>query len=153
MRKKEVHTSQKHATKRWEMNSLTYFLFLYWTFEVIWETGSACVELHCGTCFGEICLLPFQKLCIQMPMEMTTVLSVWESFIFEDETEYEYEIQVKVFVRVLKKKTPRGASSYFFSPKKLVRSFILKEVKPSSDGTMIKLLTFDNLLTLLRHCR
>ena len=51
-------------------------------------------------------------------MEMTTVLSVWESFIFEDETEYEYEIQVKVFVRVLKKKTPRGASSYFFSPKK-----------------------------------
>ena len=86
-------------------------------------------------------------------MEMTTVLSVWESFIFEDETEYEYEIQVKVFVRVLKKKTPRGASSYFFSPKKLVRSFILKEVKPSSDGTMIKLLTFDNLLTLLRHCR
>ena len=86
-------------------------------------------------------------------MEITTVLSVWESFIFEDETEYEYEIQVKVFVRVLKKKTPRGASSYFFSPKKLVRSFILKEVKPSSDGTMIKLLTFDNLLTPLRRWR
>ena len=86
-------------------------------------------------------------------MEITTVLSVWESFIFEDETEYEYEIQVKVFVRVLKKKTPRGASSYIFSPKKLVRSFILTEVKPSSDGTMIKLLTFDNLLTPLRHCR
>ena len=86
-------------------------------------------------------------------MEITTVLSVWESFIFEDETEYEYEIQVKVFVRVLKKKTPRGALFYFFSPKKLVRSFILKEVKPSSDGTMIKLLTFDNLLTPLRHCR
>ena len=86
-------------------------------------------------------------------MEITTVLSVWESFIFEDETEYEYEIQVKVFVRVLKKKTPRGPSFYFFSPKKLVRSFILTEVKPSSDGTMIKLLTFDNLLTPLRHCR
>ena len=86
-------------------------------------------------------------------MEITTVLSVWESFIFEDETEYEYEIQVKVFVRVLQKKTPRGASFHFFSPKKLVRSFILKEVKPSSEGTMIKLLTFDNLLTPLRHCR
>ena len=50
-------------------------------------------------------------------MEITTVLSVWESFIFEDETEYEYEIQVKVFVRVLKKKTPSGASFYFFHQK------------------------------------
>ena len=38
-------------------------------------------------------------------MEIATVLRVWGSFRFEDETEYEYEIQRKVFVRVLKKDT------------------------------------------------
>ena len=51
-----------------------------------------------------------------------------ESFRFEDENEYEYEIKVKVFARVLKKMTPRKTSFYFFSPKKLVRLLILKEV-------------------------
>ena len=66
-----------------------------------------------------------------------------ENFRFEDENEY--EIKLKIFARVLKKKTPRKASFYFFSPKKLVRLFILKEVKPSPDSKMIKLLTFDNL--------
>ena len=39
-----------------------------------------------------------------------------------------------------KKRSARKASFYFFSPKKLVRLFILKEVKPSPDGKMIKLL-------------
>ena len=48
-------------------------------------------------------------------------------------------------MRIPKKKTPRRDSFHFFSPKKLVRLFILKEVKPSHDGKMIKLLTFDNL--------
>ena len=57
------------------------------------------------------------------------------------------------FVRVLKKKTARQASIYFFSPKKLVRLFILKEVKPSPDSKMIKLLTFDNLFPPLQHSR
>ena len=53
-----------------------------------------------------------------------------------------------------KKKTTRKASFYFFfSPKKLVRLFILKGVKPSSDGTMMKLVIFDNLLPPLRHFR
>ena len=41
----------------------------------------------------------------------------------------------------------------FFSPKKLVRLFILKEVKPSPDSRIIKLLTFDNLFPPLRHSR
>ena len=50
-------------------------------------------------------------------MEITTVLSVWESFIFEDETEYEYEIQVKVFVRVLKKRHPGDLHFTFFHQK------------------------------------
>ena len=41
----------------------------------------------------------------------------------------------------------------FFSPKKLVRLNLLKEVKPSTDSEMIKLLTFDTLLPPLRHSR
>ena len=44
-----------------------------------------------------------------------------------------------------KKKTPRKVSFYSFSPKKSVRLFILKEVKPSPESKMIKLLNFDNL--------
>ena len=44
-----------------------------------------------------------------------------------------------------KKKTPRKVSFYSFSPKTSVRLFILKEVKPSPDSKMIKLLNFDNL--------
>ena len=35
----------------------------------------------------------------------------------------------------------------------LLRLFILKEVKPSPDRKMIKLLTFDNLFPPLRHFR
>ena len=36
--------------------------------------------------------------------------------------------------------SPRKASFYFFSPKKLLWLFMPKEVKPSSDGKMIKFL-------------
>ena len=39
------------------------------------------------------------------------------------------------------------------SLKKLVRLFILKEVKPSRDRKIIKLFTFDNLFPPLRHSR
>ena len=41
-----------------------------------------------------------------------------------------------------KKKTSRKALFYLFSPNKLVRLFILKDVKPSPDSKMIKLLAF-----------
>ena len=63
-----------------------------------------------------------------------------ESFRFEEDNEYEYEIKLKLFARVLKKKDTRKASFYFFffSPKKLVRLFILKKFKPSPDSKMIK---------------
>ena len=37
--------------------------------------------------------------------------------------------------------------SLFFSPEKLTRWFLLKEVKPSPDRKMIKLLTFDSLVS------
>ena len=56
------------------------------------------------------------------------------------------------FARSKKKGTPK-ASFYFFSPKKLVGLFILKEVKPSPDSKMIKRLRFDNLFPSLRHSR
>ena len=50
------------------------------------------------------------------------------------------------FSRVFRKKsTPQKASFYFFSQKKLARLFILKEVKLSPNGKMMKLHTFDNL--------
>ena len=49
--------------------------------------------------------------------------------------------------------TSRKVSFNFFSPKKLVRLFILKQIKPSLDGKVIKLLTFVNLFTPLRHSR
>ena len=79
-----------------------------------------------------------------------------ESSRFEDENEYEYEIKLKVFARVLKKKTPRKASFsflFFFHQKKLIRLFILKEVKPSPDRRVKELLTFNNLIPPLRHAR
>ena len=87
---------------------------------------------------------------------VSSLCMVLERFRFEDENEYEYEIQLKVFAHVLKKRTPcRKASFSFFSPKKLVRLFILKEVEPSPDSKMIKLLTFEqcNLFPPLRHSR
>ena len=52
---------------------------------------------------------------------------------------------LKVFARVLKKRHPGKPHFTFFSPKTLVRLFILKEVKPSTESEMIKLLTFDSL--------
>ena len=54
------------------------------------------------------------------------------------------------FLRVfLNKKTPRKASFYVFSPKKLVQLFTLKEIKPSPDSKMIKLLTLAHARALL----
>ena len=73
---------------------------------------------------------------------------------FEDEKEYKYEIQLKVFARVLKKRQPGKLHfPFFFSPKKFVRLFILKQVQPFPDRKIIKLLTFDNLFPPLRNSR
>ena len=68
--------------------------------------------------------------------------------------ENEYENQLKVFARVFTKgHSGKLHFTFFFSAKKLVLLFILKEFKPSSRSKMIKLLTFDNLLPPLRHSR
>ena len=71
----------------------------------------------------------------------TTIL---ESFKFEDRMRTSMRLNLKVLL-VFPKKTPRKASFYFFTPKKLVRLFKLKDVKPSPDSKTIQLLTFDNL--------
>ena len=72
-----------------------------------------------------------------------TDLMLVESFRFKDENKYV----------VLKKRHPRKFQFTFFHQQKLVRLFILKEVKPSPDSERIKLLTFDNLFLPLRHSR
>ena len=51
-------------------------------------------------------------------------------------------------------KTPRRQLEIFnvlFSPERLSQLFLLKEVKPSPNHKIIRLLTFDNLFLLLRH--
>ena len=52
-------------------------------------------------------------------MVITLLPQLIESFRFEDENKNEQEIKLKVFARVLKKKTPRKASFYLFSPQKV----------------------------------
>ena len=59
----------------------------------------------------------------------------------------------KFFSRLLKMQTPRKASFCHFSLEKLALLPLVKEVTPSPDRKMIKLLTFDNLFPLLRHSR
>ena len=60
-----------------------------------------------------------------------------ESFRCEGQNEHECQIELKVFYACFQNKTPRKASFHSFSPKKLVRLFILKEVKPSPGSKMI----------------
>ena len=77
-----------------------------------------------------------------------------ETFRFEDENHYEYEIWFKVFSRIVKKKI--DTPEFFivlFSAEKLALLSLLKEVEPSPDCKMLKLLTFDKLFPPLRHFR
>ena len=77
------------------------------------------------------------------------------TFRFEDENEYEYEIQLNFFSPILKKiDAPKSfIVPFFFSLENIALLYLLKEVKPSVDRKMIKLLTFDNLFPPLRHSR
>ena len=74
-----------------------------------------------------------------------------ETFRFEDENdENDYKDKILLFSN----KTPGRQLEIFnvlFSPERLSQLFLLKEVKPSPDHKIIKLLTFDNLFLLLRH--
>ena len=76
-----------------------------------------------------------------------------ETFRFKDENDYEYEILLEVSSRLTKIWTPLKASFYHFSLEKLALLLLVKEATPSPDRKMIKLLTFDNLCSLLRHSR
>ena len=108
---------------------------------------TAAILLYCY-----ILLLYLHKINLYLTWKPIIIILI-ESSRFEEENEYVYEIQLKVFAHVLKKITPRQSLIlFFFSPNKLVRLFILREVKPSPDSKMIKLLTCDILLPP-RHSR
>ena len=62
-------------------------------------------------------------------------------------------VTFKVFSRILKIKTSRKASFYHFSQEKIALLPLVKERLPSPNGKMIKLLTFVNLFSPLRHSR
>ena len=74
-----------------------------------------------------------------------------ETFRFEDENdENDYKVKILLFSN----KTPGRQLEIFnvlFSPERLSQLFLWKEVKPSPDHKIIKLLTFDKLLLPLRH--
>ena len=72
------------------------------------------------------------------------VYKLLETFRFKDANDYEYEIWLQVFLCSLKIQTPRKASFHHFSLEKLALLPLVKEVAPSPDCKMIKLLTFDN---------
>ena len=76
-----------------------------------------------------------------------------DSFRFKDGDDYEYDIWLTVFSRIIKIQNPPKAWFYHFSQKKLALLPLVKEVAPSPDRKMIKLLTFDNLFSplWLRH--
>ena len=76
-----------------------------------------------------------------------------ESFRFEDENDYDYEIWLNVLSRILKKCTLQKATLSFWFTIKVSTVIFIKEIKPSPDRKMIKLLTFDNLFPPLRHSR
>ena len=69
-----------------------------------------------------------------------------ETFRFQDEDEYKGEIYLQGLSRILEKQTPRKASFQFFTPEKLARSFLLKEIKTSPDRQEIKFLPFYDIL-------
>ena len=63
-----------------------------------------------------------------------------ETFRFEDENHYEYEIWFEVFSRIVKKMDTPEIFIVLFSPEKLALLSLLKEVEPSPDCKMLKLL-------------
>ena len=60
---------------------------------------------------------------------------------------------LKFFSRIVKKMDTPEIFIILFSPEKLALLSLLKEVEPSPDCKMLKLLTFDNLFPPLRHSR
>ena len=65
----------------------------------------------------------------------------------ETRTNTSTRFNLKFFTRVLKKDTPESFILLCFIKKTFVQLFMLKEVKPSPDSKMIKLLTLDDLFS------
>ena len=78
---------------------------------------------------------------------------ILETLGFGDENDYEYEILLKVLFSYSQTFKLTEASFYHFSLKKLALLSLMKQVTPSPDRIRIKLLTFDNLFSPLRHSR
>ena len=62
-----------------------------------------------------------------------------------------FSVVSKTFFACFQKKDTPESVTLLFSPKKLIRLFIQKKVKPSPNSKMIKLHTSDNLFLPLRH--
>ena len=88
--------------------------------------------------FRKLALILTQIYCYEICASYGNALirETLETFRFEDENDYEYEICFGVL---------KLHFTTFFTPEKLALISLLKEVKPSLEGKIIKLLTFDNL--------
>ena len=86
------------------------------------------------------------------PVTQANFVVVWklEIFRFDDADACETRFNFNFFVYSPKIDTPESFI-VVFSPEKSARLFLLKEVKPSPDRKMVKLLTFENLSLPLRH--
>lgn len=69
-----------------------------------------------------------------------------ETLRFQDEDEYKGEIYLQGLSLILEKQTPRKASFQSFTPEKLARLFLLKEIKTSPDRQKITFLPFYDIL-------
>ena len=86
------------------------------------------------------------------PVTQANFVVVWklEIFRFDDEDACEMRFNFNFFMYSQKIDTSESFI-VLFSPEKSARLFFLKEVKPSPDRKMVKLLTFENLFLPLRH--
>ena len=76
---------------------------------------------------------------------------ILETLGFGDENDYEYEILLKVLFSYSQTFKLTEASFYHFSLKKLALLSLMKQVTPSPDRKMIKLLTLIFLINCFRH--
>lgn len=76
-----------------------------------------------------------------------SVLQALEAFRFKNQEDYKAEITWRLFRIFSTLYTPKSFMIvFFYSPKKLARLFLLKEVKFSPDWKMIKLLTINKII-------
>ena len=75
-----------------------------------------------------------------------------KTFRFGDKNDVSMIFDLKFFRVLSKNRHPWNSSLYFFSQEKLALLSLFKEVQPSPDCKMLKLLTFANLFPPLQCC-